>query len=505
MKLWRGIVLGVLIGSLVSGGWWVYAAPIQSQVGIHGFTLTTWRALTTSAFDSTIVSESATPYGNLLHTAAVLYKFNTAGNYLERATTVTHNSISLSGSLDSNTIVSLLFGLRDDGSGSFGRVQLDSTNLDNICPTGCVGKLQVSSTTLGWDDAGGGAGNYDRIRTGSSGDNLTTGTLAVQLYGYDGTNFDRVRVDASGFLSVNCQTGCGSAGSSIPSDAFANPTTAFLNQSFNMLWNGATWDRQRGNTTGSFTVGNIADGAADSGNPVKIAGVDPNTALRQQLAVVGGDGYLPLVFLVGASDGVSNASISNLFTVAQGDNILKNAPHLFNGSTWDRARSGTTAADGQAAIATGSQNIRSFGYAFNGSSFDRVRTVEVGDGTTTGILAAGHMEYNGATHDRIRHSFTQTTAGVTTNAAGTSVNMTTTAMSKFTMLIDRTAGATNVVEIDLDCSIDNTDFVQIATITDLTNEPALTSQDGTPCYYMRYNVVTVGAGNTLQIHLLAVR
>jgi hypothetical protein len=78
-------------------------------------------------------------------------------------------------------------------------------------------------------------------------------------------------------------------------------------------------------------------------------------------------------------------------------------------------------------------------------------------------------------------------------------------MSKYTMIIDRTAGTTDVVEIDLQCSINNTAFVQIATITSLVNEPVLTSIGDIPCAYMRYNVVTVGSGNTVSIDLLATR
>lgn len=38
----------------------------------------------------------------------------------------------------------------------------------------------------------------------------------------------------------------------------------------NMVFNGATWDRQRGDTTGTHTVGNVADNAVDAGNPVKV-------------------------------------------------------------------------------------------------------------------------------------------------------------------------------------------------------------------------------------------
>jgi hypothetical protein len=102
-------------------------------------------------------------------------------------------------------------------------------------------------------------------------------------------------------------------------------------------------------------------------------------------------------------------------------------------------------------------------------------------------------------------SSTQSTTGVTTNVAGTTVTMTTTPPTKYTMIIDRTAGATDVVEIDLQCSINNTAFVQIATITSLVNEPVLTSIGDIPCAYLRYNVVTIGAGNTVSIDLLATR
>lgn len=45
---------------------------------------------------------------------------------------------------------------------------------------------------------------------------------------------------------------------------------AVLNR--NSVYNGTTWDRQRGDTTGTYAVGNIAAGVADSGNPVKVGG-----------------------------------------------------------------------------------------------------------------------------------------------------------------------------------------------------------------------------------------
>jgi hypothetical protein len=89
--------------------------------------------------------------------------------------------------------------------------------------------------------------------------------------------------------------------------------------------------------------------------------------------------------------------------------------------------------------------------------------------------------------------------------------MTTTPMSHFTLVIDRTVGATDAVEIDLECSIDGTiwpaNTMEIVSIVTLAVEPARAGSTTStiPCNYMRYNVVTVGAGNTLTIQLLATR
>lgn len=44
-------------------------------------------------------------------------------------------------------------------------------------------------------------------------------------------------------------------------------------QTRNTVFNGTTWDRQRGNTTGTFTQGAAASGAAKAGNPVQVGGV----------------------------------------------------------------------------------------------------------------------------------------------------------------------------------------------------------------------------------------
>jgi hypothetical protein len=185
---------------------------------------------------------------------------------------------------------------------------------------------------------------------------------------------------------------------------------------------------------------------------------------------------------------------------AFGDNVTNGvgvfSPYVFDGTNFDRARGDiTNGLDVDVTRVSGSVTM----IGDNTPADDYTNPTDAIDTNTL------NSELGGTTWDRIRHSWGQSTTGVTTNAAGTTVDMTATAVSKYTMIIDRTVGATNVVEIDLQCSINNTAFVQIATITDLTNEPALVSTDGVPCFYMRYNVVTVGTGNTLAIDLLAMR
>lgn len=130
----------------------------------------------------------------------------------------------------------------------------------------------------------------------------------------------------------------------------------------------------------------------------------------------------------------------------------------------------------------------------------------LGNPTDTHNTNTLNSEFNGTFWQRTRHSFTQELTGIVANATQATVDMTTTPMSKYTLVVDRTVGATDVVEINLECSINNTAFIIIATITSLTVEPALINPAGDiPCNRYRVDVVTVGAGNTLAIDTLATR
>lgn len=61
-------------------------------------------------------------------------------------------------------------------------------------------------------------------------------------------------------------------------DAGGNPTTTGVS-AYNLIFNGATWDRQRsdGTTGGHGVGGTVASGATDSGNPVKVGAVGRTT------------------------------------------------------------------------------------------------------------------------------------------------------------------------------------------------------------------------------------
>ncbi len=307
---------------------------------------------------------------------------------------------------------------------------------------------------------------WNSVKDAAQGDNLTNGIPASAMYGFDGTNFDRVLITGG---ALNVTSGGGAV---TPSDTFANPADASNGNSLVSFFNGATWDRMRGDIANGLDVD-----VTRIGGTVTIDG----SGVTQPISAVA----LPLPAGAATSanqlpDGhnvtVDNAAAGSAVNIQDGGNLIS----IDDGG-------GSITVDG----------------AVSGS-------LTISDGFTnpTNAIPNSSMtsEYNGTTWDRIRHSYAQAVTGIAADSsAGTILDMTQTPMSKFTMVIDRTAGATDVVEVDIECSLDGTIFVQVATVIDLASEPALISTDGTPCRWFRYNVVTVGAGNTLTVQLLAMR
>lgn len=158
--------------------------------------------------------------------------------------------------------------------------------------------------------------------------------------------------------------------SSAAADAFSNTNAAFLNSrtssqvlpiSGNMVYNNATWDRMRGNTNGTFMQGNVADGAADAGNSVKVGGVF-NTSLpvlttgQRSAAQMGISGQM-MVGLITSADPTADAvaATSAVFSYSRTGNnqVPVTAGYYFNGTTMDRVRGNTAGAFVQGNVGTG--------------------------------------------------------------------------------------------------------------------------------------------------------
>jgi hypothetical protein len=116
----------------------------------------------------------------------------------------------------------------------------------------------------------------------------TAGLQMIFPVGWNGATWDRLQVDGSKFLKVNCSTGC-SSGVTTPTDAFANPTTAALNMTFPTGWNGATWDRLQVDASKNLKV--LINGAiAAGGNTIGTVniGTFPGTGTEDAAETAGG-------------------------------------------------------------------------------------------------------------------------------------------------------------------------------------------------------------------------
>ena len=156
---------------------------------------------------------------------------------------------------------------------------------------------------------------------------------------------------------------------------------------FDHVFNGATWDRLRGNTSGIFTQGPVADGATAAGNPVQVGGVDQLGVARHLSVNPNGD------IAVGTQSATADAQANNWAFLVTGQGGTQ-APAavmklLFYGATWDRDfncpnRTNISLSAGtDVVIAAGvsSTNIRLCQVAFNGATVADF-TIRQGTGTT---------------------------------------------------------------------------------------------------------------------------
>ena len=115
---------------------------------------------------------------------------------------------------------------------------------------------------------------------------------------------------------------------------------------FGAVFNGTSWDRQRGDTNGSYVGGNVASAATDAGFPVKIGGRynttrptltdgqrgDAQLNVNGHLAISGDNAT--------AADGSSN-TMGGMPDRAGSVRGVGSYGFVYNGSTWDRLRGDT--------------------------------------------------------------------------------------------------------------------------------------------------------------------
>ncbi len=104
-------------------------------------------------------------------------------------------------------------------------------------------------------------------------------------------------------------------------DATANPTAPAVG-GFGMLWNGATWDRVRGNTSGIFDQGTVAHDAVDAGNPLGLGaravafGANPTAVAAADRTVLYAN-RAGVLFTIGGHPNTTTLELA--FTAAQTD------------------------------------------------------------------------------------------------------------------------------------------------------------------------------------------
>lgn len=181
--------------------------------------------------------------------------------------------------------------------------------------------------------------------------------------GTAGTTSLRVTVasDSTGVLGVTQSTSpwvVTGAGGSFPitgatSNASSGVATSSTNVpavSYNYGFNGTTWDQLQVDSSKFLNVdstGNVANAAADSGNPVKIGGIYKNPVTpvtdgqRVNLLLTSYGSMIAGTTQTGA-DGVANTltSLNTASTGSTGADPLIVAPIGYNGTTWDRLRTG---------------------------------------------------------------------------------------------------------------------------------------------------------------------
>lgn len=168
-----------------------------------------------------------------------------------------------------------LYGTIRDAAGNERGVNVTTGNALTVDASATTQPVSIAATV----SVGGSTSNAsDTVSTGS----VSVPTVAYN-YGFNGTQWDRLQVDANKFLKV---VGVGTY--STAADGVGTIANGLGCNSYNYVFNGSTWDRLRGDTTNGMWVnlkasvtqsnqGDTASGASDAGNPLKIGGLAKTT------------------------------------------------------------------------------------------------------------------------------------------------------------------------------------------------------------------------------------
>ena len=352
-------------------------------------------------------------------------------------------------------------------------------------------------------------------------------------------NRGNLQLTSSGDLSVSLRQGTTTPGADNGgSDGNTSATLGLNTRSFNYVFNGTSWDRRRGDTTGAFTVGNVAHAAADAGNPVKVGGKYNASALtltdgnRSDLQM-SRDGALTVhpAGSANASDGLSNL-FSQLGRNRTGIDILPvQGNFFFNGTSWDRMRGDATnglivqsaalgaAADAAAASPATTAGLTAILKGFwkfwtdsGGSAVDTLslsntypttRSVTYFYNTDTSFLSrARGTETRGLLVDP-KGAVLVTTLG---NPTATGVGGVTAMKSgrKTVQVSGATSGGVGAATVVIQGSLNNSNYDDLATVN-LTLGTTSTSDSFTTddrYLYYRYNVTAIsGTGASLTVNV----
>jgi hypothetical protein len=181
-----------------------------------------------------------------------------------------------------------------------------------------------------------------------------SGVIRGLFYGYRISNTASVTATISGAIApTSASSALGDAVTNTQTTITNAASTVLYNRVMQHVFNGATWDRARGDTSGAYVQGNAVAGAGIvASRPVIIGGVD-NGGLAQYFATTVTGKIITAAPLTGV-DTLSNAALSQVVnTSASGSGPLSTAPSVFNGATWDRVRGNTSGGFIQGPIADG--------------------------------------------------------------------------------------------------------------------------------------------------------